>query len=540
MELFAASGLINAITAISFGILVISKNWRERANQLFFLMTLALAIWGFGYWKWLSSVDHDTALVWLRILSVGSLFIPTFFFHWVVSVLGQEKLHRVLITLSYFASIVIAFTSGTDLFISGVGKRFIFDYWPSAGTAYSVYFSYIYIGLILYTFYLLVRFYYLLAEPDKKGQILYILFGALLGFGGGLTNFPLWYDIAIYPYGNFLVAAFPFLLGYSVLKYKLFNAKVIATEILVFFIAIILFAQALLSQSVTEFVLRGALATLVAVFGYLLIRSVYREVEQREKIQKLAGDLERVNEKLATANERLKELDQLKSEFVSLATHQIRGPLTAMKGYASMILEGDYGEVPQNLRETIDTIYQSSKSLAVIVDDFLNVSRIEQGRMKYELTTFDICALVNEAVNEAKPNIEKKGLAVSVSLCPEPINVRGDRGKIKQVIGNILDNAAKYTQKGSINVSLVSDKAKGQATLAIKDTGVGIRPETIPHLFQKFSRAEDASKFNIFGTGLGLYVAKEMIKAHGGRIWVESFGEGKGSTFFVELDYLPL
>jgi signal transduction histidine kinase len=199
-----------------------------------------------------------------------------------------------------------------------------------------------------------------------------------------------------------------------------------------------------------------------------------------------------------------------------------------------MMLDGDYGEVPQTLKGPIDTIFQSSQSLAVIVEDFLSVSRIEQGKMKYDFTNFDLCALVNEVISENKPSVEKKGLVVSATVCPESVNVHGDRGKLKQVIGNLLDNSVKYTQKGSITVSLSSNKEKRKAVLTIKDTGVGIKPETIPYLFQKFSRAEDASKFNILGTGLGLYVAKEMIKANGGKVWVESPGEGKGATFFVE------
>ena len=143
--------------------------------------------------------------------------------------------------------------------------------------------------------------------------------------------------------------------------------------------------------------------------------------------------------------------------------------------------------------------------------------------------------MVNEVVNEARPIIEKRGLNVSATICPAPVNVSGDRGKLKQVVGNLLDNSMKYTPKGSISLTLESDKTNKKVLLSIKDTGVGINAATIPHLFQKFSRAEDASQANILGTGLGLYVASEMIKAHRGKIWVESPGVGKGATFFVEL-----
>lgn len=514
MELFAASGLINAITAISFGMLVILKNWRERSNQLFFLMTLALAIWGFGYWEWLSTTDYDAAIVWVKILSVGSLFIPTFFFHWVVSVLGQEKLHRVLLILSHLSAIAIAFTVRTDLFISGVGKKFIFDYWPSAGLAYSVYFSYIYIGLILYTFYLLVRFYYLIAEPNKKGQILYILLGALLGFGGGLTNFPLWYGIAVYPYGNFLVAAFPFLLGYSVLKYKLFNAKVIATEILVFFITIILFTQALLSQSAIEFVLRGFLATLVAVFGYLLIRSVYREVSQREKIEKLSEE---------------------KSEFMSFASHQIKGPLTEFKIATSMILDGDFGEVSPELKNIVQDLYSSADHAVPMVQGFLDASKLEQeGGMTYNMAEVDMRKIVDEVVKGEKIVAEKKGLILNYSVAPnDNFKINADAIKIKQVVFNLIDNAIKYTPSGNIIVSL--EHLEKVIRFSVKDSGIGIVKEDMAKIFAKFGRGKDATKVNVSSNGLGLYLAKEFVDAHHGKIWVESEGPGKGSTFVVEL-----
>jgi signal transduction histidine kinase len=253
---------------------------------------------------------------------------------------------------------------------------------------------------------------------------------------------------------------------------------------------------------------------------------VYKEVEQREKIEKMAMDLEFANAKFA-------ELDQLKSEFVSLASHQLRGPLTAIKGYASEIIEGDFGKVPKYLIEPINTIFRSCQSLVIIVEDFLNVSRIEQGRMRYDYTEFSIGELVEEVMQENKPNFERKGLNTYVVVDKGP-KVKADRGKIKQIIGNLVDNAIKYTPKGEVTCGVTRNGSK--VVFSIKDTGVGIAKGTMPKLFQKFYRAEDASKANILGTGLGLYVASQMIKAHGGRIWAESEGENKGSAFFVELE----
>ena len=274
----------------------------------------------------------------------------------------------------------------------------------------------------------------------------------------------------------------------------------------------------------------SALVFIILLLFFFIIRmwskQVKREVAQRERIEKQEKELE-------VANMRLKELDQLKSEFVSLATHQIRGPLAAIKGYASMIREGDYGAVPDNLKESINTIFDSSNALTVVVQDFLDISRIEQGSMKYDITVFDLGKLVYAVAQELNPNIERKGLRIKLEIEPN-IVVEADTGKLRQVISNLIDNALKYTASGSIFVT-VKRMGTGTARIAVKDTGVGIKPETLPMLFQKFSRAEDASKANILGTGLGLYIAKKLVEAQKGKVWAESEGEGKGSTFVVEL-----
>lgn len=236
---------------------------------------------------------------------------------------------------------------------------------------------------------------------------------------------------------------------------------------------------------------------------------------------------------ITAANEKLRELDRQKTEFVSIASHQLRSPLTAIKGYSSMILENTYGEVNEKLRQPIQNIFDASQRLVNIIEDFLNVTRIELGKMKYEITTFNWRDLTEKLVTEMRPTVERKGIALTFSAGEGNFLIAADVGKISQVISNLVDNAMKYTNQGSISVSLASDE--GTVRLSIKDTGVGIPAETVPKLFEKFVRADDAGKVNYSGTGLGLYVAKQMVEAHGGKIWAESEGVGKGSTFTVEL-----
>jgi signal transduction histidine kinase len=316
---------------------------------------------------------------------------------------------------------------------------------------------------------------------------------------------------------------------FAIFKHHLFNVKVIATEIFTGSLWIFVLIRVILASSTEEKISNSILLVVTIIVGTFLVRSVIKEVATREKIEILANDLE-------GANSRLKELDQQKSEFVSLASHQLRGPLTAIKGYASLVLEGDFGDAPPPIKEAVEKIYKSSQAMVILVGDYLDVSRIEQGSMKYDYSIFNLKELIASIIGELKPTIEKAKLDISFDYnAQDTYVVNADQGKIKQVISNIIDNSTKYTPKGWIKVKIEKNKSTNKILISIKDSGVGIRPEVLPNLFAKFTRAPDASKTNIMGTGLGLYVAKKIMEAHKGRIWAESEGQDKGSTFFIEL-----
>jgi signal transduction histidine kinase len=318
-------------------------------------------------------------------------------------------------------------------------------------------------------------------------------------------------------------------IGYAITKYQLFDTKLFTTEVLTFLIWAVILTRVLTSTSVFDRALNLGMLLITIIIGIYLIKSVVKEIAQREHIEKLARDL-------TVANDRLKDLDEQKTEFVSLASHQLRGPLTAIKGYGSMLLEGDFGELSPMIKDAVEKMYKSTNDLVVIVGDYLDVSRIEQGRMQYDFSRFDLKELISTVANELKPTVENAHLTLDFDASPAPnYMIHADKGKIKQVISNIVDNAIKYTPQGGLHIWL-SGKPGNKALITISDTGVGIHPDVIPKLFQKFSRAPNASKTNILGTGLGLYVARKMIEAHNGRVWAESSGQGKGSTFFIELD----
>ena len=232
-------------------------------------------------------------------------------------------------------------------------------------------------------------------------------------------------------------------------------------------------------------------------------------------------------------NQNSQEDDRLKSEFISLTVHQIRAPLSTIKGYVSEIFEGDFGPYSKELEKPLQIISQSTENLVHIVGDFLNISHIESGKMKYELADFDLKPLVAEVVDGFKHNLERAGLEMTIDAPESEYKVHADAEKMKQIVWNLLDNSIKYTPKGNIKVSL---KKEGQKVLlSINDTGIGIPLEVLPKLFQKFCRAENIKEVSVVGTGLSLHVAKLMMEGQNGRVWAESPGVGQGSTFYVEL-----
>ena len=507
MNIFAISGLVNGIVAITFGILVISKNWRDRANQIFFFMTLSLAVWSFSYWQWLLSTNYDSAILWVKILSVGSLFIPVFFYHWVILLInGKSLVNKIVLWLAYTTAIVILFFAQSNLFIAGLEKKSSFNFWPNPGSVYDVYFSYVYVGLITYTLYLLLRAYPKELDRNKKGQLLYVILGAILGFGGGLTNFPLWWNINIPPYGNFLVAAFPFLLGYSVLKYKLFNAKTITAELIAFALWVFTLIITFLAESTLLKLVYGFFSILMGIGGVFLIKAVYK-------------------------TERLSEE---KSEFISFAGHEVGNPLTFINGAVMNILEEmDEGKISGELKDDMQKVYVNSNEAISLIAQYLGKSKLELNQLKYEMADFDLKTIASQTIHNYQPIADQGGVSLKFTTGEDKDYImNGDRVKIKEVLNNLVNNAIKFSPKGMVEVSL--SKTDKTVLVEIKDSGRGISKETMSVLFKKFGRGDSVEKAKIAGTGLGLFLSKTFVEAHGGKIWAESEGEGRGSTFFVE------
>ncbi len=529
MNLFSVSSLILCFSSIIFGLIVYRSDRKNKINRAWFFSSISFSLWSLGLAGVTLSSNIETALLWQYLLDIAAIFLPP-----LSLLLILELLHLRGMKTRYFsfiAALLLSIFSFSHLFKDGMKMLYDF-YWVNPGNYYIIFPIYFVIFAVM-TLGLLVQQYIKAPRGSLvRFQVRNILIASTFAYFGGVTNFfPQLFSV--YPFGNYLVIFYIVFMVYGVLKYKMLNVKVVSAQIFSTALVLISLFNLLKSSELIDWLLNFLILVLMAIFSLFLIRSVIKEVNQREHIEKLAKDL-------TDANTRLKELDKQKSEFVSFATHQLRAPLTAMKGYSSLILEGEMGKLVPTMKEAVTRIYDSSKTLANIVDDYLNISRIELGTMVYSFTVLDLRAMVKDVIAELKPNIEKTGLKFSFMTVPsgenEHFDVKADRDKLKQVIANLIDNSLKYTPSGSIEVALTKNAELHKIIFSVKDTGVGVSPEVMPKLFAKFVRANNANKQNIYGTGLGLFVVKEIVTSHKGRVWAESKGEGKGSTFFMEID----
>jgi signal transduction histidine kinase len=421
-----------------------------------------------------------------------------------------------------------------NVIVSGDYRSVIF------GPFYYFYFLYI-VTYFLIGIILMIKGYFKL-KGIERNQIEIIFLSILVSsFIGMATNLimPSFNNFTLFWVGPFFSGYMVLTIGYAMIKYGLFNIKLIATEFAALSTWILMFVKLTLDKNPTDRLIDSVVLIILIISGLYVIRSVTKEIELREKDDKLVNDMAGLNQTLEKTNVRLKELDQKKSEFMSLATHQLRAPLTAMRGYYSMIQDGTFGKINNpELEDVISKISRSTTDLTMIVEDYLNISRIEQGRMQYNFVSIDLADIVKDVVKEVTPTVAHAGIKLNLKYDDkQKYMVSVDQGKIKQVVFNIIDNSIKYTPKGSVDVS-INKTENNKVVISVKDTGVGIKATVLPQLFQKFTRAPDASDTNILGTGLGLYVADQILKAHDGRAWAESEGQGNGSQFYIELSLM--
>jgi len=524
--------LINAV-ALWLAFLVYHNNPKREINKLFILMTVSMLLWvNFAFLaRYVGQGQIYQSLLFIKIAWFVTPLLFLFLSLVAVYIIKEEKKYRLLNKIVLFLGVIAAFITGfTNLVIKGIKFE--------NGNLIVVYgkgmipFLAAVMFLMYTTLYPLFKKYFKSLEEEKK-KIEFFLIGIFIFYLANIIFnivLPIKFKVSQYYYiGDYSTI---FLLGftaYSIVKHELFGIKVILTSIFVALIAILLaldifvFTPELLIQ-----LFKSLLLVIFLYFGYLLIKSVLQEIERREELEKLSRQLKK-------ANAHLEKLLELRKELMHIVSHQLRAPLTVIRGMISMWCAGDFKNLSKKEKDDIKRkIYLSTEQLNNIVNDLLETMKFEEGYFKFKFKPVSIEELITEAINILKPNYEKKGLYIKFKRLSKTFpKIQADREYLKQVFLNIIDNAEKYTFKGGAVIT-ISQKDRN-LLVEISDSGIGISLEDQKKIFKKFSRSQKSKKINATGSGLGLYIAKQIIEAHSGKIEVKSKGENKGAAFIITL-----
>lgn len=510
--------IITAILNLGIGILVYLGKRASPVNISYAVLSLSAAFWIFGQLIMRNSQTVAIAALGAHIGYLSAVFIPAFlvYFSHIFPFRIQMSIYKKVFL--WGASFMIAIISVVPTFMI---KEIRMQYWGKEvilGWPYHIYSLYFLVFMAWSLRNLFLKYIQISGLTIEKFQLRYVLAGLIPSAIFGLT-----FNLILPWVGNYtmiwLGPLFTIIMvvaiAYAIQKHHLMDVRVVATELFTGLIAITLLIQIFFVKNFQDFFIRLGTFILILVFSYFLLKGTIREVNE------------------------LRRLSEAKSEFISIASHQLRSPLTAIKGYVSMLFDGSFGTVDGQIKGILSKIYLSNERLIKLVEDLLNISKIEEGKLEFDFQKVNINDIIQSVVDELKSLAYEKGLTISFQ--PWPLSsIKLDPLKIRQVVTNLLDNAIKYTEMGGVFIEvkgheLGTGNNKKFIVVAVKDTGIGMTQEEIDGLFERFHRGVRIPKIHPEGSGLGLYIAKKIVEAHGGRIWAESEGKGKGSAFFVEL-----
>lgn len=298
--------------------------------------------------------------------------------------------------------------------------------------------------------------------------------------------------------------------------------RIVAAEVVVLAGFSVLLARTLNSTSASDLFV-GLICSLTMLLLGIMVATLYMRAEQ----QRL---------ELEEAYDQLRQMDERKDAFISIASHELRTPISVLGGYVSLMQEGAYGELPAPVNEKLRTMSQMSRRIAQLIDNMLNVTRIETNNLSYKLETVDVVPLMRQAAENFRGRAAAKGLRIALDI-PEDgtFRARADVEKVIAVLDNLLDNAVKYSPSGDVVLSVRRVPSRKQLLIMVQDEGIGIDQKTLPHIFEKYYRSQNPAVKAQTGTGLGLYVCALFARGMGGDILVERTGAGTGTTFAFRL-----
>jgi len=513
-------------------IYIFLNNRKNIVNKLFALQIFSASFWVFSNFMADISEDPSALLYWTRIALIGAslvVLLGYFFSLYFPREKSTKKIYKYIILLFGLLIIILSPTSWNVESVSRTNGGFVVN----TGFLYIPFIFYFFLTTILSVFNFLSH-----AETIlEKAQVKFVVIGISISSAGAIfTNaiLPVLGNSQYVSFGPYFVIFFIIFTFYAIAKHHLFNIKIIATEFFALILWVILLTKIFSSNSIQDLSMNISIFAAVVIVGVLLVRSVIKEVEQKEKIEQMARELAKAYEVEKKANEELKKLDEVKNQFLMQVQHDLRTPLSTIRDYCDVLIDGTIGKQSNKTIKIVRRIEAIALAKIQDINNFLDVAQFRLGRGVVNLKPgVNIVEIIKEIQNSLKLKYEQKGLYFKIEKIGEQFIVTADREKLKAAIFNIVDNSIKYTEKGGVTIRLKVNNSK--LKIEIADTGIGIPADKVKNIFEgQFERTEQAQKV-AEGKGVGLYLSAQIIKLHNGRVWVESAGEGMGATFFIEL-----
>ncbi len=508
MNPFSISQILILITALPLGYFVYAQNKNQWANRVWLLYTLSLCFWG-GFGIFIGTTTNPVQAIWYwRVaMGLGIIWMPVLFYHFAY-LYAPWKEKRLLIG-AYIITALLSISAFTPFYIPKV--KFVFNsfYWATPGI----------------TFYILTLWWFVLTAyshtklyidsknmpKERQNQIKYFLIASCVGYLGGLLDFSICYGLNVYPWGNYLIVLYPFIMTYAIITQGLFDIfifmkRAFYTAVLVGILSWIIGGISIVSgflQSKFGFSpwMVSVLAAMVSLYVvYLFIDSARRA-------------------------------DKAKQEFITIAAHKLRTPLT----HIHYIVEELRQERTKEETEALITNLSESNDLIInLVNKLLDVTNLETQSEKYEFAVVDLKKSTEEILKNGNPLLKDKKIKLTFKAADSLPRIEGYEKSLKFVIQSLLENSAKYTPiGGEINVSISADDKN--ITWSIEDSGIGIAKEDTDKIFEKFFRGQNALKTDTEGTGLALSISRNLIKRQGGTMNLYSAGLNQGTKFWFTL-----
>ena len=520
--LFFYSHFPAIIVALLVGFIVFYKTNKSKVGIALLSTSILFSIWSLiDLVLWATNDPRIVMFAWsVQVLVEPLVYLSAFYLAYIF-IKKQDMPFRFKLSLVLLYSPIIVLLS-TPLNLIGVN---VVDCNAIEGPIAQYYTYFVELVIILSLFIFSLKEFFKQKDISRKKEIRLFSIGIvlfLLAFAWGNIIGSFTENWVLAQVGLIGMPIFAGFLAYLIVKFKTFNIKLLGAQALVFALGFLILSMTFVRNIENVRFIVAFTLTLTFFLGRGLISSVQREILQKENLLKLNKDLESL----------LKQRESL----VHLITHKVKASFTRSKYIFAEMVGGGLGPLPKDVEVMAQKGLDSDNEGVKTIDLVLNAFNLEKGTVQYDMKEMDFKTLVLESVESRRAPAIAKGLELNTNIEEGEFKISGDVFWLREVTNNLIENSVRYTLKGNILVSL--NKKENKLLFSVKDTGVGISDEDKKNLFTEGGRGKESTKVNVDSTGYGLFSVKLVVEAHGGRVWAESEGEGKGSTFFVEFDLI--